>query len=208
MLALALALRVAHLLWFRASPFFATLTLDARYYDEWARRIADGVWIGRDAFWVDPLYAYVLSFVYRLGGHDLLLPRLVNIVFGLATAVIVWRTAWVVWRSRFAAATATLLFVLFVPGILFEGQIEKTALSVFLLAAATYLFLLPTPGPSWRPASSPGWLRWRAATPPPSCRSRRSRSRSAGIASQRTPQPPPAGSACAAPRSSSPARCR
>ena len=29
-LALAAAVRIAHLLWFRASPFFATLTLDAR----------------------------------------------------------------------------------------------------------------------------------------------------------------------------------
>ena len=136
-LLLAAALRVAHLLSFRASPFFATLTLDARYYDQWAQRIAGGEWIGRAAFWVDPLYAYVLGVVYAVGGHDLLLPRLLNLACGVLTVWLVARIARRVWGSQLAAVVAALLAVaLFVPAIHFEGQVEKTALSVLLLAAA------------------------------------------------------------------------
>ncbi|HSQ01249.1 MAG TPA: glycosyltransferase family 39 protein [Candidatus Dormibacteraeota bacterium] len=141
-LLLAAGLRVAHLLSVRASPFFATLTLDARYYDQWAQRIAGGEWIGRQSFWVDPLYAYVLGIVYAVGGHDLLLPRLLNLACGVLTVWLVARIARRVWGSELAAVAAALAVALFVPAIHFEAQVEKTALSVLLLAAALDAFLL------------------------------------------------------------------
>lgn len=140
-LVLAAALRVIHLLAFRGSPFFATLTLDARYYDLWAQRIAGGEWIGHQSFWVDPLYAYLLGAVYAVGGHDLLLPRLLNLVCGVLTVWLVARIARRVWGSALAAAAAALAVALFVPAIHFEAQVEKTALSVLLLAAALDAFL-------------------------------------------------------------------
>lgn len=143
-LVLAAGLRIAHLLWFRDTPFFATLMLDARYYDLWAQRLAGGEWIGRQAFWVDPLYAYVLGVVYAWGGHDVLLPRLLNLACGVATVWIVARIARRVWGSRAAAVAAALAVALFVPAIHFEAQVEKTALSVLLLAAALDAFLTGT----------------------------------------------------------------
>lgn len=143
-LLLAAALRSAHLVAFRGTPFFGTLTLDARYYDLWAQRIAGGEWIGRQAFWVDPLYAYVLGIVYAVGGHDLLLPRLLNIACGVATAWLAARIARRVWGSALAAVLAALAVALFVPAIHFEAQVEKTAFSVLLLAAAVDAFLAGT----------------------------------------------------------------
>ncbi len=145
-LALALALRVAHLLWFRASPFFATLTLDARYYDDWAQRIAGGEWVGHSSFWVDPLFAYLLGVVYTWFGHDVLLPRLLNLVCGVLTVWLVARIARRAWGSQAAAVAAALAVALFVPAIHFEAQVEKTALSVLLLAAALDAFLIGTSG--------------------------------------------------------------
>jgi tetratricopeptide (TPR) repeat protein len=142
--ALGVALRVAHLAWLHASPFAGSLILDARFYDAWAQRIAGGEWIGRSAFWVDPLYAYLLAAIYRLAGHDLLLPRLANVAFGAGTAIVAARIAWRLWDSRSAAALAALMVVLFIPEIHFETQIEKTALSVFLLALCVDLFLAGT----------------------------------------------------------------
>lgn len=143
-LAFAAGLRVAHLLWFRATPFYATLTLDARYYDRWAQRLAAGEWIGRQAFWVDPLYAYVLGVVYAWGGHDVLLPRLLNLACGLATVWLTARIARRVWGSQAAAVAAAVVVALFVPAIHFEAQVEKTALSVLLLAVALDAFLAGT----------------------------------------------------------------
>ena len=140
-LLLAVAVRVAHLLWFRATPFFTTLTLDARYYDLWAQRIAGGEWVGKQSFWVDPLYAYLLGIVYAVGGHDVLLPRLLNLACGVVTVWLVARIARRVWRSELAAVAAALAVALFVPAIHFEAQVEKTALSVMLLAGALDAFL-------------------------------------------------------------------
>ncbi len=135
-LLLALTVRALHLVWLRASPFFSALVLDARHYDEWAQRIAGGAWIGDAAFWVDPLYAYVLAGVYALAGHDLLLPRLLNLTCGLATIAVVARLAQRVWAARLPAVLAALVVALFVPAVHFEAQVEKTALSVLLLALA------------------------------------------------------------------------
>lgn len=143
-LLLALGMRIAHVLWFRATPFFDTLTLDARFYDQWARRIAAGEWIGTQAFWVDPLYAYVLGVAYTWAGHDLLLPRLLNLACGVATVWLVARLARRAWGSHAAAVAAALAAALFVPAIHFEAQVEKTALSVLLLAVALDAFLIGT----------------------------------------------------------------
>jgi tetratricopeptide (TPR) repeat protein len=143
-LALGLAIRLAHFVALSASPFFDSLVLDARYYDAWARDIAGGKWIGDAAFWVDPLYAYLLGIVYAVAGHDLLWARLINIVCGLATAVLVAQIAHRVWQSRAAAALAAFGSVAFVPAYYFEGQTEKTAVTVVLIAAALALFLRGT----------------------------------------------------------------
>jgi tetratricopeptide (TPR) repeat protein len=137
-------LRLAHLARLYESPFAASLVLDARAYDEWAREIAAGEWIGRAAFWVDPLYAYVLAAMYGIAGHSLLLPRLANLVFGVATAFVAARIAERLWSSRSAAVAAALFVGIFIPAIHFEGQIEKTALSVLLLACGVDLFLAGT----------------------------------------------------------------
>jgi tetratricopeptide (TPR) repeat protein len=151
-IAVGLVLRLAHLAWLRGSPFFSSLLLDARHYDDWAQRIVGGAWVGRAAFWVDPLYAYLLAAIYGVAGHDLLLPRLINVGCGIATAVMVWLIAERVWASRFAAAVAAVLMVGFIPAIHFEGQIEKTALTVLLLATAVWLFLIG----SWRAIAGAG----------------------------------------------------
>lgn len=144
--AIGLALRIAHLVALRRSPFFTSLVLDARYYDAWAREIAAGAWIGRAAFWVDPLYAYLLGLAYRIGGHNLLLPRLIAVACGLLTGCAAARIARRVWQSSAAAAIAALLSMAFVPTLYFEGQTEKTALTVLLVTAAVELFLRGTAG--------------------------------------------------------------
>ena len=139
--ALALALRIAHFVALQGSPFADSLVLDARYYDAWAQEIAAGAWIGRAPFWVDPLYAYVLAGLYAVAGHALQLARVLNFLFGLATVVLVARLAQQVWRSRAAAVAAALMAATAIPTLYFEGQHEKTALTVLLITAAPVLLL-------------------------------------------------------------------
>ena len=74
--AVAIAIRLAHVALLRSSPFFDVLLGDARGYDEWARRIAGGEWIGRDVFYQAPLYPYFLGLLYSIAGRDLLVVRI------------------------------------------------------------------------------------------------------------------------------------
>jgi tetratricopeptide (TPR) repeat protein len=140
-LVLSLAVRFAHLAFLQGSPFFTQLVLDARFYDAWAQRLAAGRWIGDAAFWVDPLYAYFLGFFYVIFGHGPLLPRVLNALLGTATVLVVALVARRLWSSRAAAVFGALAVAFFIPAIHYEGQPEKTALSIALIALGLALFL-------------------------------------------------------------------
>ena len=45
---------------------------DSRGYDEWARRIAGGDWLGHEVFYQAPLYPYLLGVIYAIAGRHLL----------------------------------------------------------------------------------------------------------------------------------------
>src|SRR5882672_5967160 len=70
--ALALAVRLVHVWQIRRAPFFTVLMGDARAYDAWAQRIAQGDWLGHDVFYQAPLYPYFLGTLYTIAGRDLL----------------------------------------------------------------------------------------------------------------------------------------
>ncbi len=134
-LAIATVLRVGHVLALRRLPLFDNLIIDSKLYDEWAQRIAAGDWLGGDrAFYMDPLYPYLLAFLYRCFGHDLLIVRLFQAVLGVATcgfvAIIGRRIG-----GRAVGTVAALLVALYQPLIFEGGEIEKTALGVFLIIA-------------------------------------------------------------------------
>ncbi|MDP2054652.1 MAG: hypothetical protein Q8L75_13525, partial [Acidobacteriota bacterium] len=69
----ALAVRLLHLLQIQPSPFFDVLLGDAHGYDEWARRLAAGDWVGTEVFYQAPLYPYFVGGVYAVFGRDLLI---------------------------------------------------------------------------------------------------------------------------------------
>ncbi|MGC4083969.1 MAG: hypothetical protein QM736_18135 [Vicinamibacterales bacterium] len=57
----ALGIRLLHVWLLSHSPYFDVLMGDARGYDEWALRLANGDWIGTDVFYQAPLYPYLLG---------------------------------------------------------------------------------------------------------------------------------------------------
>src|SRR5262245_25386893 len=80
--AVALAVRLVHLWQMSESPFFSVLMGDGRSYDEWARRIAAGDWLGTDVYYQAPLYPYFLGAIYTLFGRDLFVARLCQAFVG------------------------------------------------------------------------------------------------------------------------------
>jgi tetratricopeptide (TPR) repeat protein len=137
---LAACLRLGHVWALRSTPWLENLQLDHRIYDQWARRIAAGDWMGDEVFFLDPLYPYFLALLYKVFARDLLLVRLVQVAFGVGTCYL---TA--ILGRRIAGTVvgnlACLFAALFAPAIYYESMIEKTSLSVFLITLALALFL-------------------------------------------------------------------
>ena len=82
--AVAFAIRLVHIWQITPSPFFDVLLGDARGYDEWARRLAAGDWIGSEVFYQAPLYPYFLGLLYKIFGRDLLIVRICQAAIGSA----------------------------------------------------------------------------------------------------------------------------
>jgi 4-amino-4-deoxy-L-arabinose transferase-like glycosyltransferase len=138
--ALGVALRVAHVLALRQTPFFDHLVVDPQFYDAWAQRIAAGDWLGDRPFYMDPLYPYVLGVWYRVVGHDLLRARLLNVAFSAGACVLVARLGRQVGGAR-VAVLAAFGFALYRPELFYVGEVDKTSLSMLLGAAALTLAL-------------------------------------------------------------------
>lgn len=131
---LALAVRLIALVQFRSSDLSGLLLGDASTYDPWARAIASGDWLGHEVFYQAPLYPYLLGAVYAVAGHSLTAVRLVQAVLGSGACMLLALSG----RSFFgrrAGLLAGLLLALYPPAIFYDGLLEKTSLTGFLLAA-------------------------------------------------------------------------
>ncbi|MFH1502321.1 MAG: tetratricopeptide repeat protein [Candidatus Eisenbacteria bacterium] len=136
---LALVLRLIYLRQIRYTPFFHTLGLDARYYDDWARRLAAGEGYG-EPFFMSPLYPYFLAGMYRLFDRDLMVVRIVQSLLGAASASLVYMLARDLFDRRVAllAGFATACYGAL---IFYDGSIVMTSLLVFLNLLALFLLL-------------------------------------------------------------------
>ncbi len=87
---LAFILRLIYILEIRGSPFWDTFILDQRWYDEWARKIAGGEFLGREVFFLNPLYAYFLALIYLPAGRALWAVRLIQAAMGGLSCCLIW----------------------------------------------------------------------------------------------------------------------
>jgi tetratricopeptide (TPR) repeat protein len=135
---IALLVRLVHVWQLRRSPFFSVLMGDARGYDEWARRIAGGEWLGREVFYQAPLYPYLLGVIYAIAGRHLLLVRIVQALIGSASCALLALAAARLF-SRRAGLVAGLMLALYAPAIFFDGLLQKSVLDVFFVCLALWL---------------------------------------------------------------------
>ncbi|MEZ4409312.1 MAG: hypothetical protein R3A52_23005 [Polyangiales bacterium] len=131
--ALALIVRLGAVALLQRSPLASRAAGMSHAYDLWAQRIARGRF-GDGAFFFDPLYAFVIAPLYRVGHHSLTLPRLVNVLAGCAAVVLASRAAWHLWRSRAATVLSAVAMALCVPAVAAEASVTPTALALALAA--------------------------------------------------------------------------
>jgi tetratricopeptide (TPR) repeat protein len=131
---LALAVRLVHLAQLHGTPFFSVLIGDARGYDEWARRLAGGDWIGTEVFYQAPLYPYFMGVAYALTGPDAFAVRVIQAVVGSLAAVALACAGWRLFSRRIGIISGVIL-ALYPTAIFFDGLIQKSSLDLFFTCA-------------------------------------------------------------------------
>ena len=137
LVALAAALRLAYTFGSRHSPFFDHLDLDTKFYDSWAKQIAAGNWIGREVFFMGPLYPYFLAVVYKIFGPSLLAAKALQSLVGAFTVGFIYLLA----REAFGVGVgiiAGLLAALYVPFIFYDNMILLPVLATLLNTLMLY----------------------------------------------------------------------
>ena len=111
---------------------------DAQNYDARAREIARGDWIGDEVFYQAPLYSYFLAVIYRFVGDAPLVVRLVQMVLGAGSCVLLSQAGWRFFGKP-AGVVAGLLLAVYAPAIFFDSMLQKACIDVFLVSASLWI---------------------------------------------------------------------
>ena len=148
----ALALRSFHLWETVGTPFFETLSSDAKLYQQIAREIAAGDVLleERGGYYLGPLYPYFLALIQLLAGPSTLAVRGLQVLLSATSAVLVYRLGQTLF-GRGVALLAGLGTAVYGP-LIFYGAIPLPATLVVLLNLAVLVLLveaLRAPSPWW-----------------------------------------------------------
>ena len=114
--------------------------MDSRYYDEMAQDIAQGNVVRREAFFMGPLYPYLLAFVYKVVGRDFMVVRLLQVLGGALTVTLTFAIGRRLFRPSAAMAGAVLL-ALNGAMTFYESQLLMEGLGTLLNCVALYLLV-------------------------------------------------------------------
>ena len=143
----ALLVRLIHLWQIRSAPFFTVLMGDARGYDDWARQIAGGDWLGHEVFYQAPLYPYFLGVLYRVVGRNLIVVRVCQAVIGSLACVLLGLAGRRLFSNR-TGLIAGLMLALYAPAVFFDTLIQKSVLDVFFICLMLWLIGAIVAGPA------------------------------------------------------------
>jgi tetratricopeptide (TPR) repeat protein len=129
----ALGVRALYVWQIAHAPFYDLRLGDAEAYHAWARRIADGDWLGQAVFYQAPLYPYLLAVVYRLFGDSVTVVRMAQALVGASTCVLVAAAGISLFGKR--GALAGVLLAIYAPAVFLDGLLEKSSVVAFLTAA-------------------------------------------------------------------------
>jgi 4-amino-4-deoxy-L-arabinose transferase-like glycosyltransferase len=129
--ALGVALRLLNDLILKSTPVLKILLLDSGYYHQWAREIAQGEVLGKGAFFMSPLYPYVMGLIYALFGSK---PMMVVVLQVLLSGLTLWMIWWLGYKlgGRVTGLVAVWAGAIFPVWIYFDGVILTASLILFL----------------------------------------------------------------------------
>jgi len=136
----AVLVRGLYLYQSRKNPTFSAPVVDAMTYDQMARNFAGGGGLTSEFFWQPTFYPLFLSAVYRLSNSSILCVKLVQVLLGGLTCVLVYLLGNKVFGKP-AGVLAGVICALYMPLVFFEGELLATGWAA-LGAVAIILALL------------------------------------------------------------------
>jgi tetratricopeptide (TPR) repeat protein len=153
---LGLGLRLLYLSDVHDLVVLRQLVVDAQAYDEWALALAAGDWVGKEVFYQDPLYPYLLAFFYALFGRQLLLVYTLQCVIGAAGVFPLYGFTRRSCDEPRIGLVAALLWAGYKVDFFFNVQIEKASLTLFLFMVLLWLLAVVKDRPHVLSASLAG----------------------------------------------------
>ena len=86
----ALLFRIAVLVQTAGTPYIEVANIDSESYQKWAREIVAHGWLPVRNFYQSPFYAYFLAIIFQVFGDGPWAPRVVQIILGSLTPVVVY----------------------------------------------------------------------------------------------------------------------
>ncbi len=134
--AVALALRLLHLLTFRHTLTARVFMMDPAYYHEEAWNLVRGIPNASDSYFMTPLYPFFLSLLYRVAGDATTLVYALQLSLGALTAPFVFALSQRAMPRPWAALTG-LAVASFAPIVFFEALLLVEWLVLLALLAAS-----------------------------------------------------------------------
>jgi len=137
----ALLVRALHLIEVAESPFYRhVVEPDSVVYLEQGRAVADGDWLGSEAFKLSPLYRYLLGIILILGDGDVLWIRVVQSLLGSICCGITYLVGQRIWGAATGLVAGAVL-ALYGPAVFYESKIinEVWVITANLLAVLALL---------------------------------------------------------------------
>lgn len=132
--AAAMAARLGYLAQIGASPFYDITILkggDSFRFMVWALDIVENGWIGEGVFNQSPLYPYFMALIYKLGGMDLITPRLAQMFMGSLGAAMAFAAARRL-AGNLAGMVGGLCLALDGAMIFYDGAMIRAGMLAFL----------------------------------------------------------------------------
>ncbi|MBZ0268224.1 glycosyltransferase family 39 protein, partial [bacterium] len=136
----ALVLRLLHWQSMAPYPWFDFLGLDAKYYDEWAQRLLAEGWLGKDPYFMGPLYPHLLAAIYAVAGHSLDAVRGVQMVLSAGTVAMMHVFVRPYGGPRLAGVASGMAAV-YGPFVYYSTSILYPTLTVFLAVLLLHALL-------------------------------------------------------------------
>lgn len=136
----SLALKLAYVVQSRNATYVLVPIMDSEYYMHMAEDILQHGLVRDEAFFMGPLYPYVLAVIFAVLGKSIMAARIVQVTAGAFTVLLTYLLGKRVMRPA-EAMLGSILFALYGAATFYEGQLLMTWLGMLLNIMMLYVLL-------------------------------------------------------------------